>query len=60
MHAGEGAGGGFTRNQLELWAGRIRALGRAGNDCYVYFNNDRGGHAPRDAGLLLDLLNPGL
>ncbi|MBA3318943.1 MAG: DUF72 domain-containing protein [Gemmatimonadales bacterium] len=58
MHAGEGAGGAFTRDQLELWAGRLRALGRAGKDCYVYFNNDRGGHAPRDARSLLDLLEP--
>jgi uncharacterized protein YecE (DUF72 family) len=59
MHAGEGPGGGFTREQLDCWAGRIRALGHAGKDCYVYFNNDRGGHAPRDARTLLDLLNPG-
>jgi uncharacterized protein YecE (DUF72 family) len=59
MHAGEGPGGGFTGEQLDCWAGRIRALGHAGKDCYVYFNNDRGGHAPRDARTLLDLLNPG-
>jgi uncharacterized protein YecE (DUF72 family) len=56
MHAGEGAGGGFTREQLRHWARRIRALDRAGKECYVYFNNDRGGHAPRDARTLLDLL----
>jgi uncharacterized protein YecE (DUF72 family) len=59
MHSGEGTGGGFTREQLQWWAGRIRGLGHAGKDCYVYFNNDRGGHAPRDARTLLDLLNPG-
>jgi uncharacterized protein YecE (DUF72 family) len=59
MHSGQGAGGGFTRKQLEWWAGRIRGLGRAGKDCYVYLNNDRGGHAPRDARTLLDLLSPG-
>ena len=34
-------------------------LGQAGKDCYVYFNNDRGGHAPRDARTLIDLLRPG-
>jgi uncharacterized protein YecE (DUF72 family) len=51
-------GGGFTRDQLEWWAGRIQGLARAGKDCYVYFNNDRGGHAPRDARTLLDLLTP--
>lgn len=59
MHAGQGKGGGFTRKQLEGWAGRIRALGRAGKECYVYFNNDRGGHAPRDARALIELLSPG-
>jgi uncharacterized protein YecE (DUF72 family) len=56
MHAGEGPGGGFTREQLQWWAGRIRALGRTRKDCYVYFNNDRGGHAPRDAEHLIGLL----
>lgn len=57
MHSGQGSGGGFTREQLQWWAGRIRALGRAGNECYVYFNNDQGGHAPRDARTLLDLMD---
>lgn len=56
MHAGDGPGGGFTLEQLRLWARRIRALGRTGKDCYVYFNNDRGGHAPRDAETLIGLL----
>ena len=56
MHAGAGAGGGFTADQLKWWAGRLRALGRAGKDRFVYFNNDPGGHAPRDARTLLDLL----
>jgi uncharacterized protein YecE (DUF72 family) len=56
MHAGDAPGGGFTREQLEYWAGRLRALGKAGKDCFVYFNNDAGGHAPRDARTLLDLL----
>ena len=56
MHAGDGPGGGFTPKQLEWWAGRLRALGKGGKDCFVYFNNDPGGHAPRDARTLLDLL----
>ena len=56
MHAGEGPGGGFTATQLEWWAGRLRALGKAGRERFVYFNNDPGGHAPRDARTLLDLL----
>jgi uncharacterized protein YecE (DUF72 family) len=58
MHSGQGLGGGFTGEQLAWWAGRVRGLGRAGKDCYVYFNNDPGGHAPRDARTLLDLLEP--
>jgi uncharacterized protein YecE (DUF72 family) len=56
MHAGERPGGGFTAEQLAYWAGRLRALGKAGKDRFVYFNNDAGGHAPRDARALLDLL----
>jgi uncharacterized protein YecE (DUF72 family) len=53
MHAGAGGGGRFTAEQLEWWAGRVGALRRGGKDCYVYFNNDSGGHAPRDAMHLL-------
>ena len=56
MHAGDGPGGGFTPEQLQWWAGRLRALGKAGRDRFVYFNNDAGGHAPRDARTLLDHL----
>jgi uncharacterized protein YecE (DUF72 family) len=36
----------------------VGALRRGGKDCYVYFNNDSGGHAPRDAVRLLDLVPP--
>ncbi|MGH7580845.1 MAG: DUF72 domain-containing protein [Gemmatimonadales bacterium] len=57
MHAGEGPGGSFSPRQLAWWARRIRALNDAGKDCYVYFNNDRGGHAPRDATALLHRLS---
>lgn len=56
MHAGAAPGGGFTDDQLRAWAGRVRALRRAGKETFVYFNNDREGHAVRDAerlGLLL-------
>ncbi len=56
FHAGAGPGGGFTGEQLRWWAARLRALGKAGKDRFVYFNNDPGGHAPRDARTLLDLL----
>lgn len=56
MHAGAGPGGGFTDDQLRAWAGRVRALRRAGKEVYVYFNNDREGHAVRDAARLRALL----
>jgi uncharacterized protein YecE (DUF72 family) len=56
MHTGGGPGGGFTPDQLRWWAGRLRALGKADKDRFVYFNNDAGGHAPRDARTLLELL----
>lgn len=59
MHAGAGDGGAFTGDQLRWWATRLRALGRAGKDRFVYFNNDHAGHAPRDARTLLDLLRVG-
>jgi uncharacterized protein YecE (DUF72 family) len=52
MHAGSEPGGGFGDEALRAWAGRIRALGRAGKSVYVYFNNDREAHAPRDAAKL--------
>jgi uncharacterized protein YecE (DUF72 family) len=56
MHLGEALGGGFELEQLRTWAGRIRALRRAGKEVYVYFNNDRGAHAVRDAARLRLLL----
>jgi uncharacterized protein YecE (DUF72 family) len=56
MHAGQAAEGAFTPEQLQGWAARILALERAGKEVYVYFNNDRQGHAVRDAQRLLGLL----
>jgi uncharacterized protein YecE (DUF72 family) len=56
MHAGRGADGRFEDDQLDEWAGRVRALARSGKEVYVYFNNDLGGHAVRDARRLLDRL----
>jgi uncharacterized protein YecE (DUF72 family) len=56
MHAGAGEAGGFTERQLGPWAARVRALARSGKDVYVYFNNDREGHAVRDARRLREML----
>lgn len=59
FHAGGGPGGGFERPVLRTWAGRLRAADRAGLDAYAYFNNDRDGHAVRDAAALAGLLGVG-
>jgi uncharacterized protein YecE (DUF72 family) len=56
MHRGQEPGGGFTDADLKAWAGRIRALRAAAKEVYVYFNNDWGGYAIRDAIKLRELL----
>jgi uncharacterized protein YecE (DUF72 family) len=56
MHRGQAPGGRFDDQELRGWARRLRAVTRSGKDVYVYFNNDRGGHAPRDAERLRQLL----
>jgi uncharacterized protein YecE (DUF72 family) len=53
LHVGEAPGGGFSDEQIGHWSARMRALARSGKDVYAYFNNDRGGHAVRDAARLL-------
>jgi uncharacterized protein YecE (DUF72 family) len=39
----------YGRAALAQWAGRLAAGWSANEDCYVYFNNDPGAAAPRDA-----------
>jgi uncharacterized protein YecE (DUF72 family) len=39
----------YGRTALTSWAGRLADLWAADEDVYVYFNNDRGGCAVRDA-----------
>jgi uncharacterized protein YecE (DUF72 family) len=56
MHAGAAPAGGFTDEQLRPWAARVHALVRSGKDVHVYFNNDREGHAVRDAVRLREML----
>jgi uncharacterized protein YecE (DUF72 family) len=56
MHAGQAPGGAFSPAQLRSWAGRVLALHRAGKEVYVYFNNDREGHAVTDGLRFLTLL----
>jgi uncharacterized protein YecE (DUF72 family) len=38
----------YSDDQLSHWAKRLQALSGV-EDAFVYFNNDLGGHAPRDA-----------
>ena len=47
--AGERYGGRYPWRKLASAAARLAAERRAGRDVFAYFNNDRGGHAPRDA-----------
>ena len=56
MHAGQAPEGAFSPRQLRDWAARVLALERAGKEVYVYFNNDRQGHAARDGQRFLVLL----
>jgi uncharacterized protein YecE (DUF72 family) len=56
MHRGEEAAGGFNRSELVSWARQIQSLRRAGKEVYVYFNNDWGGFAVRDAMALQELV----
>jgi uncharacterized protein YecE (DUF72 family) len=45
-------GGGYSEDRLEGWADWLDTQRAAGIDVYAYFNNDVGGHAPRDAATL--------
>ncbi|NAZ82159.1 DUF72 domain-containing protein [Kineococcus sp. R8] len=50
--------GGYTDEELAGWAQRFAAWHDAGQDVHVYFNNDIGGHAVRNARTLCALLGP--
>jgi uncharacterized protein YecE (DUF72 family) len=49
-------GGGYPDDRLEEWAAWLQAQRDGGADVYAYFNNDVGGHAPRDAATLQRLM----
>ena len=55
---GHGAkyGGRYTDRALEEWADRLSPQRTSGRAVFAYFNNDVGGHAPRDAVRLRSLL----
>lgn len=41
--------GAYPPQTIGAWARRLAAWSASGRDAWVYFNNDVGGHAPRDA-----------
>ncbi|HEX6150716.1 DUF72 domain-containing protein [Nocardioides sp.] len=47
---------GYAPASLDRWARRLRQWAGAGQDCFVYFDNDARGRAPHDAVALLDRL----
>jgi uncharacterized protein YecE (DUF72 family) len=49
---GERYGGRYQDRHLDQWADWLAGQVSAGIDVYAYFNNDVGGHAPRDAARL--------
>jgi uncharacterized protein YecE (DUF72 family) len=49
FHGVEQHGGAYGDYQLDAWSDWLAARAASGVDVYAYFNNDIGGHAPRDA-----------
>ena len=56
---GSGAryGGSYPSDRLRDWAVWIRDRLAEGRDVFAYFNNDVGGHAPRDASALREAVD---
>ncbi|MGE5596954.1 MAG: DUF72 domain-containing protein [Hyphomicrobiales bacterium] len=54
--SGERYGGNYGESALRDWARRLRDAARGARAGYIYFNNDIGGHAPRNAARLRELL----
>jgi uncharacterized protein YecE (DUF72 family) len=54
--SGQKYGGGYSSRSLGRWAEWLNTRLGAGTPVYAYFNNDVGGHAPRDAMKLRDRL----
>lgn len=56
LHGPQRYGGRYPDAVLVEWATWLAEQRRAGRDIYVYFNNDIGGHAPRDAVRLREMM----
>jgi uncharacterized protein YecE (DUF72 family) len=54
FHQGTAAGPDYRRDKLRRWARRLERL--PADDAYVYFNNDTGGAAVRDARTFTSML----
>ena len=50
-------GGSYADDDLRWWADRVREWDGAGKDVFVYFNNDGGGNAVRNADTLRHMLD---
>ena len=48
--------GGYSREALSDWASWLTEQASSGREVFAYFNNDIGGHAPRDAKALTELV----
>jgi uncharacterized protein YecE (DUF72 family) len=48
--------GSYPESRLEPWADWLAEQAASGANVYAYFNNDVGGHAPRDAIKLRELV----
>jgi uncharacterized protein YecE (DUF72 family) len=59
LHGPQRYAGRYTDGMLREWADWLAEPRAAGRDIYVYFNNDIGGHAPRDAQRLRDMMDKG-
>jgi uncharacterized protein YecE (DUF72 family) len=55
FHQGRRAAAGYPRPKLRRWADRLSAM--PVDELFVYFNNDPGAAAPRDAATLITLLD---
>jgi uncharacterized protein YecE (DUF72 family) len=53
-HYGSGKGGNYRKKELERDIDQIRGWLKSGVDVYLYFNNDMGGHAIRNAKYVRD------
>jgi uncharacterized protein YecE (DUF72 family) len=54
FHGAQKYSGRYADATLDAWAEWLAACARGGTPIYAYFNNDAGGHAPRDAVRLRD------